>query len=209
MPTDPPDAAAVLTDHPALAAVLHEHGRLGFFGPAGVPEELVRHALGFLGPLRPGTTMVDLGSGGGVPGLVLACVLPSWTLVLVEGSATRADALERAVGRLGMARRVVVDRRPAEVVGRDPGRRAAADAVVARSFGPPGVTAEAAAPLLSVGGQLVVSEPPGNPDRWPTEGLRLLELTAAAGATPGVRSFTLGSPVADRFPRRRLRPPLF
>jgi 16S rRNA (guanine527-N7)-methyltransferase len=37
---------------------------------------------------------------------------------------------------------------------------------VSRSFGPPAVVAECAAPFLEVGGRLVVSEPPGPLDRW-------------------------------------------
>jgi 16S rRNA (guanine527-N7)-methyltransferase len=189
--------------------VLAEHGRLGFFGPASSPLALVEHALRFADALRPGSRLADLGSGGGVPGLVLACALPDRQVILVEGSTTRADALLRAVGRLGLAGRVAVDRRPAEVVGRDPALRESLDAVVARSFGPPAVTAEAAAPLLRCGGQLVVSEPPGGADRWPADGLARLGLTADAIDRPGVRSFTKTEASSPRLPRRRLRPPLF
>ncbi len=50
-------------------------------------------------------------------------------------------------------------------MGRRP-RRGVADLVVARSFGPPSVVAECAAPMLRLGGWLVVSEPPTAQDRW-------------------------------------------
>jgi len=203
------DAEALLAAHPALAAVLTEHGRLGFFGPGATPGALVAHALLFDAALRSASTMADLGSGGGVPGLVLAVARPELDALLVEVSGTRADALARAVARLGLGGRVRVDRRPAEQVGRDPRWRGALDAVVARSFGPPGVVAEAAAPLLRVGGQLVVSEPPEAEDRWPATELARLGLAVDVVQLRGVRSLTQVATAPERVPRRKLRPPLF
>jgi 16S rRNA (guanine527-N7)-methyltransferase len=205
----PPDGNDFLQDHPRLTAVLDEHGRLGFFGPAAGPAALVEHALRYVARLRPATLVADLGSGGGIPGLVVALALPEAHLVLVESSGTRADALQRSVGRLGLGGRVRVDRRPAEVVGRDPECRQQFDAVVARSFGPPAVVAEAAAALLRVGGQLLVSEPPGGNDRWPAANLTALGFSPDPPATPGMQSLTKVAPAPDQVPRRRLRPPLW
>jgi 16S rRNA (guanine527-N7)-methyltransferase len=205
----PAEAEALLAAHPALAAVLTEHGRLGFFGPGATPGALVAHALRFDVALRPSVALADLGSGGGVPGLVLALARPELQVLLVEVSATRADALARAVARLGLGGRVRVDRRPAEQVGRDLSWRGVLDAVVARSFGPPAVVAEAAAPLLRVGGQLVVSEPPAADDRWPATELQALGLEVDPVQFPGVRSLTQVAAAPDRAPRRKLRPPLF
>jgi 16S rRNA (guanine527-N7)-methyltransferase len=91
------------------------------------------------------------------------------------------------------------------------------DAVVARSFGPPAVTAECAAPFLVVGGRLVVSEPPGDdrddegigasaptPPRWPAKGLARVGLVGEAAWTEPFhyRSFVLERPCPDEFPRR-------
>jgi 16S rRNA (guanine527-N7)-methyltransferase len=73
--------------------------------------------------------------------------------------------------------RVEVLHARAEDVGRDPERRGTADAVTARSFGSPAVVAECAAPLLRVGGRLLVSEPPDAPGRWPADGLAALDLS--------------------------------
>jgi 16S rRNA (guanine527-N7)-methyltransferase len=98
----------------------------------------------------------------------------------------------------------------AEEHARVAGERGAYDLVVARSFASPGVTAECAAPLLRLGGHLVVSEPPsGDPaDRWPSGALGQLGLGEPAGVvvdgpepTHLVR-IRLETPTADRYPRR-------
>ncbi|MGH9047762.1 MAG: RsmG family class I SAM-dependent methyltransferase [Acidimicrobiales bacterium] len=122
--------------------------------------------------------MVDLGSGGGVPGLVLASVWPEATLRLVEGSATRAAWLKQYVGDCGWSDRVKVVGERAELAGRYVSLRGQAAAVVARAFGRSSDTAEGGAPFLRQGGALVVSEPPRPPvtPRWPAEGLAELGL---------------------------------
>jgi 16S rRNA (guanine527-N7)-methyltransferase len=149
---------------------------------------------------------VDLGTGGGVPGLVLACAWPGSSWVLVEAHRRRASFLEEAAAQLGCAGRVQVLAERAEVVGRAPAHRGAAPLVVARSFGPPGVTAECAAPLLAVGGALVVSEPPGGDGaRWPVSGLARLgavperSVHSAKGTFQVIRQTTR---CPDRYPRR-------
>jgi 16S rRNA (guanine527-N7)-methyltransferase len=129
---------------------------------------------------------LDLGSGGGLPGLVLAEYWPASTAVLLDSSARRTDFLSEAVSGLGWEERVQVVRARAEDGGQDHELRGGFDAVWARSFGSPPVTAECAAPFLRRGGLLVVSEPPppgtgSEPEaaaqtaaRWPGEALRVL-----------------------------------
>lgn len=162
----------------ALETVLEEARDLGFLGPGPV-EGHIEHAAGFVQavgsavPLR----VVDLGSGGGVPGLVVAGAWPQATICLLDSNERRALFLARATTALGLAHRVVVVHARAEDAGRDPVWRGRADVVLARRFGPPAVTAECAAPLLEQDGRLVVSEPPGEPaDRWPAGPLALLGL---------------------------------
>src|SRR5690606_21759798 len=91
----------------------------------------------------------------------------------------------------------------AEEVGRSRWR-GRAEAVIARSFGPPAATAECAAPLLRGGGLLVVSEPPDDVDRWPAAGLAALGLVVgprvAEDAT--VQVLVQQEVCPDRFPRR-------
>ncbi len=107
--------------------------------------------------------VVDLGSGGGVPGLVIAAARPDLQLVLVDRRRARTDHLVRLVRRLDLMGRVTVHAADAL----DLTLPSPADAVVARGFGPPAATARAAGRVLRDGGLLVVSEPPGaRADRW-------------------------------------------
>lgn len=196
----------------ALVRQLERSRALGFLGPGAV-EDHVDHAMGFVEALAAVMgTVVDLGSGGGVPGLVLACVRPDLTVVLVDAMEKRCAFLEEATGALGLANVQVVHGR-AEIVGRSQ-LRGAADAVVARGFGSPAVTAECAAPLLRVGGQLVVSEPPGGAPRWPADPLVDLGLVVGHRSTSGplVQVLVQTAPCPEQYPRRNGMPakrPLF
>jgi 16S rRNA (guanine527-N7)-methyltransferase len=197
------DAGGSAAGSPALLGVLERARGLGLLGPGPVAAHL-EHALGYL-PALAGTTgrVVDLGSGGGVPGLPLAEARPDLQLVLVDASARRGAFLESAVATLGLADRVTVVVGRAEAVGRGP-LRGAADAVVARSFGPPAATAECAAPLLRPGGTLLVSEPPDAADRWPAHGLARLGLEAAGPptGTPRIQVLVQVRACPEDFPRR-------
>lgn len=190
----------------ALADVLARSQALGFLGP-GLIEEQVAHAEAFVHAIDGGGARraVDLGSGGGLPGLVLACLLPATSWCLLDGMRRRTAFLLEAVAELDLVDRVQVLTERAEVVGRWPGWRGQADLVVGRGFGPPPVVAECAAPLLSVGGQLVVSEPPDAAgSRWPAEPLAELGLTleAVVSGPPGFVRLRQRSLAPDRAPRR-------
>jgi 16S rRNA (guanine527-N7)-methyltransferase len=137
----------------------------GFLGPGPIERHL-RHARGFVDLGRTeaegeSPRILDLGSGGGLPGLVVAGAWPEATVVLLEANERRSQFLERAVVACDLQERVSVVHQRAEICGRDPLYRSVFDGVVVRSFGSPAVVAECAAPLLRVGGWLVVSEPPG------------------------------------------------
>lgn len=153
----------------------------------------------------PPQLAVDLGSGGGVPGLILALHWPASTWVLLDAGIRRTEFLRQAVAALFLEDRVEVVTARAEETGRDPVRRGAADLVVARSFGLPAVTAECAAPLLRVGGELVVAEPPGGaPHRWPAHGVLELGLDADRRIVEpaALQHLRQVSPCPDRYPRR-------
>ena len=192
-----------------LLAALDEGRQRGFLGPDQAPEVVARHAAGFALALEPALggagRVVDLGSGGGVPGLVLALVLPAARLTLVDASVSRTDWLHRIVRRLGLADRVEVCHERAEVLGHDPDWRETQNAVVARSFAPPLVTAECAAPLLGLGGRLVVSEPPADrrPDRWPADELAELGLRALTWPETAYAVLEKTAPSPPEVPRPR------
>jgi 16S rRNA (guanine527-N7)-methyltransferase len=180
-----------------LEGVLSEGQRRGLVGPGDVSTH-IEHALGFVpaatsvaGPTGfelDRARMLDLGSGGGLPGLVLATARPDLEVVLLDANLRGTSFLGEAVEALDLAGSVTVLRERAETVGRDPSWRGKFDLVVARGFGRPAVTAECGAPFLRVGGRLVVSEPPADGaeirSRWPPAavaelGLRPLELHRA------------------------------
>lgn len=146
---------------------------------------------------------LDLGSGAGVPGLVLAVEWPDSTWVLLDAGERRTTVLQQAVIDLGVGSRVTVICGRAEGLGHDPAHRGTYDLVTSRSFGPPAVTAECGAPFLRVGGVLAVTEPPDEQPRWPAEGLA--ELGLVAGHTteaPRTQQLIASAPCPDRYPRR-------
>jgi 16S rRNA (guanine527-N7)-methyltransferase len=155
---------------------------------------------------------LDLGSGGGLPGLVLAGKWPTSRWWLLDAAHRRADFLTEAVTRLGWDGRVTVVCGRAEELARSPELRGRMDVVSSRSFGPPAVAAECAAGFLRQGGHLVVSEPPppaesgGELPRWSVEGLGLLGLELAAiepgRAEPHFQVLRQRSLCPDRYPRR-------
>jgi hypothetical protein len=113
--------------------------------------------------------------------VLAALAWPATRWVLLEAGARRSRFLTEAAVRLGVTDRVVVDQRRAEVAAHDVDRRGRFDLVVARAFpGGPAVVAECGVGFLAPGGDLVVSEPPSSPDRWPTRGLTGLGLALEA-----------------------------
>jgi 16S rRNA (guanine527-N7)-methyltransferase len=145
---------------------------------------------------------MDIGSGGGVPGVVLAVLLPRLRWVFLDAMAKRCAFLREVVEELGLAQRVDVAEGRAEELGRLDDYRSMFDVVTARSFGAPSVLAECAAPFLKLGGCIVVSEPPSTEDRWPIAGLDLLGLRRQVGEDDSVAILELHRRLDDRFPRR-------
>jgi 16S rRNA (guanine527-N7)-methyltransferase len=194
-------------DPGALLDVLEEARALGLLGPGPVARQL-EHAVALGRSIGDFTgRMLDLGSGGGLPGLVLFDRWPGSRGVLLDAQQRRCDFLRRAIARLGFGERVEVRCGRAEVLARDPQLRGQFDLVVARSFGPPAVTAECAVGFMAPSGELVVTEPPDVADtaRWDESGLAQLGLGAArpirSGETGAVRLALVGA-VDDRWPRR-------
>jgi 16S rRNA (guanine527-N7)-methyltransferase len=213
--TNPTNLTNKTTNRPSLAAqlaaefapLLTRAQTAGGLGPGDIDSHIA-HSLAYL-DAYPGLVdaerVLDLGSGAGIPGLVLARQLPNAAFALLEGRRERASALVRSVGELGLSGRVWVISGRAEVAAHDPGLRFGFDAVVARAFSRPAVTAECGAGFLVKGGAFVVSEPP-EPEtdaRWPAVGLEKLGLELESLVAAPFRFAVLRSvaPLDARYPR--------
>ena len=202
-----------------LAAVLEAGRELGYLGPGPVDAH-VRHAEALAGLLGDFSgRFVDLGSGAGVPGLVLAREWPEARGILIDAAQRRCRFLIEAVDRLELAPRVSVRCGRAEDLARDQELRDAQGLVVARGFGAPAVVAECGVGFVEPGGSLVVTEPPpvatgpgaahgvaaGMAARWPEDGLELLGLSVVAelrDEIAGVVVLMKHGHTAERWPRR-------
>ena len=164
-----------VTNRRTVEEVLTTAQRVGTLGDRPIPE-VVEHAQAFVAALAGVTgTVIDIGTGAGVPGLVIAQERPDLALVLADRRATRMDALQMGVSGLGWEDRITVLTCDIADLGKQPEHAGQYDAVVCRGFGSPEVTAPLARPLLKNGGTLIVSEPPSpKPSRWTPE---LLEKT--------------------------------
>ena len=120
-------------------------------------DELIEDSLVLLEHLGEGEKVVDVGSGGGLPGLPLKIALPGLGMTLVEADQAKAAFLVRACAALGLRDVEVVARR-AEEVGRDPRYRESFDVAVARALAPMPVLVELCLPLIRVGGRLLAQK---------------------------------------------------
>jgi 16S rRNA (guanine527-N7)-methyltransferase len=126
----------------------------GLIGPREVDRLWSRHLVNsaLLLPLLPATGSVcDLGSGAGLPGMVLAAARPDLAFVLLEPLLRRTTFLTEVVGDLDL-RNVVVVRDRAEHYAEDASGH---DAVVARAVAPLPTLLEWALPLVRPGGQVL------------------------------------------------------
>ena len=98
---------------------------------------------------------LDIGSGGGFPGLPLAVALPARRALLVESVGKKARFLATAVEATGLGDRVAVAATRAETLAADPRHRGYWQAVVARAVADMSELAELTLPLLQIGGLLV------------------------------------------------------
>lgn len=126
--------------------------------PEAVGRLHLLDALAALPMLPRAGSVVDLGSGGGVPGIVLALARPDLRWTLVDSVGKKADALRSFVAALGLANVEVLAER-AEVLGHGPARESF-DLVAARACASLPVLAEYALPLLRVGGRLLAWKGP-------------------------------------------------
>lgn len=167
-------------------------------------------ALPVLDELAPRSAL-DLGSGGGVPGIVLAIAQPMVQWTLVDSVRKKVDALSGFAAALGLPNVTTIAGR-AETMGRDRAHRAAYDVVTARACAALPVLAEYALPLVRRGGLLVAWKGPIGPEEMAAGAAasRMLgggqpERRPSGVESLGDHAFVIVAKVAptpERFPRR-------
>jgi 16S rRNA (guanine527-N7)-methyltransferase len=145
--------------------------------PTAVARDHVLDSLSAVALLRShgAKTILDLGSGGGYPGLPIAIAVPAERTVLVESVGKKANFLATVLDALGLRPRVAVAATRAETLAADRHHRERWDAVTARAVGPLAELIELGLPLAAPGGALVAWKRYGPTGELGTDG----ELAAA------------------------------
>ncbi len=118
---------------------------------------LIDDSLVLLDHLGIARSLVDIGSGAGLPGIALKIARPDLEVTLIEADQAKAAFLVHACATLQLDHIEVVARR-AEEAGHDPRLREHFDVAVARALAPLPVLVELCLPLVRVGGRLLAQK---------------------------------------------------
>ena len=194
----------------------------GIREPAAVALNHVVDSLAVVPLLRAHgiTSLLDLGSGGGFPGLTIAAALPADRVLLVDSVAKKVGFLATVIEATGLGRTVAAEAVRAEALAHDDRDREAWPAVTSRAVAALAELVEVGLPLVAPGGILVAWK------RLPLdeelaaagpalEALRAGRLEVVDPAVPGLEAHRLivverAGPIDPRYPRdpgeRRQRP---
>jgi 16S rRNA (guanine527-N7)-methyltransferase len=114
------------------------------------------------GEFTPGRKILDLGSGAGFPGLVLAAASPGANFTLVESRRKRASFLQVAMAEMALKNAVIEVRRAEDI-----GLAGQYDMVTARAFGDTAEIIHLAAKALRPGGLAMLYANPSQRVNWP------------------------------------------
>mgnify|MGYP001370607701 CR=1 FL=1 len=154
--------------------------------------------------------VIDIGTGGGVPGLVLALARPDLRFVLTDSASKKTKWVSELVQRFELPNVEVVTQR-LELLGRDERFRERFDAVTAKALASLNVLLEFALPLLKVEGRLLAYKGPALTEEITQAGFALRALSGRVHRcccyTIEDKTFALCevlklSPTSDEYPRR-------
>jgi len=139
--------------------------RVNLTGARTLDDVLAQIAAGHVLLAMPWTgigRVIDIGSGGGLPGIPLALAMPQVHFTLLEANSRKAAFLEHLAATLNL-RNVAVATGRAEELGRQPELREQFDRAISRAAAPPAVLLELALPFVRPGGDLVAQVSPIDP----------------------------------------------
>ncbi len=203
----------------AYAHLLSQYEKANVIGTRDFEAILQRHILDSLScllfsSLYEAKRVADVGSGGGLPGIPLAVMLPGAEVTLLEATGKKAAFLRYAVEELSLDNVRVVNARVEECA-RDGAHRGAYDVCTVRALARLSVVAEYSLPLLRLGGTVVAMKGRLDAEEW-DEGMRALNKLGGkvrgeklvrylSGADQGERRLLLlekGEETPDTYPRR-------
>lgn len=195
----------------AYYALLSEKSRvMNLTAMCGREEYAAKHFADSLLPMAlipEGAAVVDVGTGGGLPGIPLAIARPDISVTLMDATAKKVDFLREAVAALALPCECVWAR--AEEAGREPRFRGRFDAAVTRGVSAVPQLLELTAPLIKVGGVSVMYKGPAGREELAAARSALTELACSGniveyappwGARTAVTAKKLGR-TPDRYPR--------
>ncbi|MDQ6658634.1 MAG: 16S rRNA (guanine(527)-N(7))-methyltransferase RsmG [Actinomycetota bacterium] len=185
----------------------------GLIGPRETGRLWSRHVLNSVvaAPLLPaGGSVVDVGSGAGLPGIPMAIARPDCTLILVEPLLRRTVYLAETVAALGLSNVRVLRGRAEDVIGAlGEGAKDGADVVTSRAVAPLGKLARWSVPLLRIGGKFLPLKGSSAADEVSRDAAELTGLGLG-----GAEVLELGSGIVDPVTyvvraelQRRIHPP--
>lgn len=111
-------------------------------------------------PMHKIEQAIDIGAGGGFPGLVLAIAFPQARFTLVESISKKTTFLRKVVAELGLSEQVQIIAERAEILGQQSAYREQYDLVVARAVARLAVLGEYCLPFAKLGGCFVAQKGP-------------------------------------------------
>ena len=164
--------------------------QMNLVGNTDFDDALVRHYIDSFAPLEQTQlfenvkTIVDVGTGAGFPGMVLAIIRPDWEVTLVDSLNKRLAFLKVVADTLSLTN-VHFEHMRAEVAGHQPHLREQFDIALSRAVAPLNVLCEYLLPLVKIGGRMIAYKGPAAP-------IELAKATGVARKLGGAPSAAFG-----------------